>query len=122
MSTIQNTRYVLAVKNLNISTQYYVNKLGFSILNEYPGWCFLGRESFIIMLGECKDTDSANDIGDHSYFAYVDVSNVSDLNKELKVSDVVFIKELTSEPWGMKEFGIKTVDGHRIMFGEDINN
>ena len=53
---------------------------------------------------------------------YAIVSNVSDLNKELKVSDVVFIKELTSEPWGMKEFGIKTVDGHRIMFGEDINN
>ena len=122
MSTILKTRYVLAVKDLNISTQYYVKKLGFSILNEYPGWCFLGRESFILMLGECKDTDSAEDIGDHSYFAYIDVSNSSNLYSELKGSDVVFIKKLTSEPWGMKEFGIKTVDGHRIMFGEDINN
>lgn len=122
MSTILNTRYVLAVKDLTISTQYYVEKLGFTILNKYPGWCFLSKESFILMLGECKDTDSAKDIGDHSYFAYVDVSNASALYNELKGADVDFIKELTAEPWGMKEFGIKTIDGHRIMFGEDINN
>ena len=26
-------------------------------------------------------------------------------------------KELRNEPWGMSEFGLRTVDGHRIMFG-----
>jgi len=122
MSMILKTRYVLAVNDLNISTQYYVEKLGFTILNKYPGWCFLGRETFNLMLGECKDTNSAEDIGDHSYFAYIDVSNASDLYVELKGADVNFIKELASEPWGMKEFGIKTIDGHRIMFGEENIN
>jgi hypothetical protein len=25
-----------------------------------------------------------------------------------------------SEHWGMREFLIRTVDGHRIMFGQDL--
>ena len=31
------------------------------------------------------------------------------------------MKQLTDEPWGMREFGIKTIDGHRMMFGEDLD-
>jgi hypothetical protein len=30
------------------------------------------------------------------------------------------IKPLRDEPWGMREFGIRTVDGHRMMFGRMI--
>jgi hypothetical protein len=26
----------------------------------------------------------------------------------------------TKEPWGMREFGIETPDGHRIMFGQKL--
>jgi hypothetical protein len=32
------------------------------------------------------------------------------------------IKPLKSEPWGMREFGIKTIDGHRIMIGQDLDD
>lgn len=24
------------------------------------------------------------------------------------------------EPWGMREFGVRTIDGHRIMFGQEV--
>jgi len=30
-------------------------------------------------------------------------------------------KPIKSESWGMREFGIRTNDGHRIMFGEEID-
>jgi len=30
------------------------------------------------------------------------------------------IKPLTTETWGMREFGLRTVDGHRIMIGQDL--
>jgi uncharacterized glyoxalase superfamily protein PhnB len=30
---------------------------------------------------------------------------------------VELIKPLRDEPWGMREFGVRTVDGHRMMFG-----
>lgn len=29
------------------------------------------------------------------------------------------VKALKSEPWGMREFGLRTVDGHRIMIGQE---
>ncbi|MFC5498589.1 VOC family protein [Caenimonas terrae] len=30
------------------------------------------------------------------------------------------VKALNTEPWGMREFGLRTVDGHRIMFGQEV--
>jgi uncharacterized glyoxalase superfamily protein PhnB len=88
--------------------------------SEHPGWAFLKRESFIIMLGECPDAINPQKLGDHSYFAYIDVSNAETIYKEFSSKAVTIRKKLKSEPWGMKEFAIETIDGHRIMFGEAI--
>jgi catechol 2,3-dioxygenase-like lactoylglutathione lyase family enzyme len=30
------------------------------------------------------------------------------------------LKPLRDEPWGMREFGLRTVDGHRLMLGSPI--
>ncbi len=27
---------------------------------------------------------------------------------------------MAGEPWGMREFGLRTVDGHRIMIGHEL--
>ena len=114
-------RYVLAVNCIVKSSEYYVEKMGFDILNEFPGWIFLKRDAVIIMLGECADEKPATEIGDHSYFAYIEVKDVSALHEEYKQKGIGFIKPLTDEPWGMREFGVKTIDGHRMMFGQDLN-
>jgi len=120
MKNILEPRYVLAVNNLEVSKNYYKNNLGFSVVNEYPGWAFLTRDSFFVMLGECKETPAAQTIGDHSYFAYLEVKDASMLYKEYEEKEVNFIKTLKDEEWGMREFGVETIDGHRIMFGESI--
>ena len=31
------------------------------------------------------------------------------------------IKPLRDEPWGMRKFGLRTADGHRIMIGQDLD-
>lgn len=41
---------------------------------------------------------------------------------EYKKNNVEFIKLLKDESWGMREFGIRTIDGHRIMFGQIFEN
>ena len=114
-------RYVLAVNSLSISKNFYIDKLGFNILNEYPGWLFLKRDNVILMLGECENEKPAHENGDHSYFAYVEIKEVDALHDDFKNKGVEFIKQLTDESWGMREFGIKTIDGHRMMFGQDLN-
>ena len=66
---IIGTRYVLTVQNLEQSASYYEKKLGFTSMWTGDGWHFLQRGTFMIMLGECTDDQSAFDIQNHSYFA-----------------------------------------------------
>ena len=118
---VSKTRFVLAVPNLPISVAYYRDTLGMKVEFEVPGWAFMSRGSFAVMLGECPDAPTANDIGDHSYFAYVTVEAIDNVFDELSAHGVDLIKKLVSEPWGMREFGIRTIDGHRIMFGQELD-
>jgi uncharacterized glyoxalase superfamily protein PhnB len=112
------SRYVLAVPNLERSTVFYRDRLGFTVRDmAEPGWRWFERDACVIMVGECPDAVAPADLGDHSYFAYVEVSNVDALHSEFAAGGVEVIKPLRDEPWGMREFSVRTVDGHRIMFG-----
>ena len=81
MTEIPKVRFVLAVLDLRRSTAWYTSVLGLTIDFEAPGWSFLSRGSFRVMLGECADA---------------------------------------IQPWGMREFGIRTIDGHQLMFGQKL--
>ena len=72
------------------------------------------------MLGECPEDQSAFETGNHSYFAYIDIRDVDQLYKEYESKEVEIIAEPTNKPWGQREFGIRTIDSHRILFGESI--
>jgi uncharacterized glyoxalase superfamily protein PhnB len=117
---LTKARYVLAVTNLLASIDFYESKLGFTVTAKFEGWAFLNRDSITLMLGECKDEVPASSIGDHSYFAYIDTSDVDGLFSEFSERGVQFIKRPTDEPWGMREFGVLTPDGHRMMFGQEL--
>lgn len=117
---IDKARSVLAVHRLAVSIAFYRDALGMNIDFETPGWCFLSRGNFAVMLGECPDAIAPGELGDHSYFAYVTVSDAGALFEEFSSRAIEFVKPLTDEPWGMREFGLRTVDGHRIMFGQAL--
>ncbi len=119
-SEILETRYVLAVQNLAISVAHYQEKLGFMTDWAYDGWHQLRRGKFVVMLGECSDDRSAFETRNHSYFAYVQVEGVDELYQELVGRGAEIHYPLGSKPWGMREFGVITVDGHRIMFGQQL--
>ncbi len=118
---LRNPRYVIAVPDLDRSAAYYRDVLGFRV-HEIgdPGWRFFERDACFILAGECPDAIPPAELGDHSYFAYVLADRVDALFGELTARGVQLIKKLRNEPWGMREFGIRTVDGHRIMFGSPI--
>jgi len=115
---LRNPRYVIAVHDLERSARYYRDVLGFEIREiGDPGWRFFVRDECFIMAGECRDAMSPGDMGDHSYFAYIEVDAIEEFYETVTAEGAKVIKELRNEPWGMTEFGIRTVDGHRIMFG-----
>lgn len=120
MADLTRVRCVLAVQDLAASVEYYTRVLGTTIDFTAPGWAFLSRGSFRLMLGECTDALPARETGDHSYFVYVTVEGIDELYGELMGNGATLIQKLATKPWGMREFGVCTPDGHRIMFGQEI--
>jgi predicted enzyme related to lactoylglutathione lyase len=121
MSRIVDSRCVLAVRDLERSTRYYVDVLGFSKDPiDAPGWSFLTRDRFRVMLGECVDERPAGELGNHSWYAYWNVEGVDDLYRELVANGAMVSSAPTDKPWGLREFGLSTPDGHRIVCGETI--
>ena len=118
---IVNSRCVLAVRDLEVSTRYYVDVLGFRRDPiDAEGWSFLTRDSFRVMLGECANERPAGELGDHSYFAYWNVEGVDEFYRELVAKGALVTSEPTDKPWGLTEFGLRTPDGHRITCGQLI--
>jgi catechol 2,3-dioxygenase-like lactoylglutathione lyase family enzyme len=116
---IRNPRFVIAVHDLERSARYYHDVLGFEVRTVGdPGWRFFVREACFIMAGECRDALSPAALGDHSYFAYLEVDGIDAFYEAVLSKNAEVIKALRDEPWGMREFAIRTIDGHRIMFGE----
>ena len=119
MSTVTRMRYVIAVPNLKTSSTFYRDVLGFTIHTiPDPGWLFYTAGDCTIMAGECPDAIPPKQLGDHSYFAYLEISDVDRYYENVSAVGAGIAKKLRDEPWGMREFGLITVDGHRIMFGQ----
>ncbi|MEM9907691.1 MAG: VOC family protein [Cyanobacteria bacterium P01_D01_bin.44] len=117
---ITEARYVIAVPNLETSARFYRDVLGFSIEEiGDPGWRFFVKDNCCIMAGECPDAIPPADLGDHSYFAYLIIAGIEAYFATVQQNGATILKSLRDEPWGMREFAIRTVDGHRIMFGYD---
>jgi catechol 2,3-dioxygenase-like lactoylglutathione lyase family enzyme len=118
---IRQHRFVLAVPDLERSSAFYRDVLGFEVLEMAPGWLLYRKDTCSIMAGECPDAIPPRQLGDHSYFAYFVVDEVDDYHTRVVGSGAEIVKPLRNEPWGMREFGLRTPDGHRLMIASTID-
>ena len=72
------------------------------------------------MLGECPDEKPASDLGNHSYIAYLYVDGIDQYYEEIAAKGALVTSAPQNKPWGLREFGLSTPDGHRITCGEPI--
>ena len=122
MPTIASHFYVLAVPDLSRSAAFYRDVLGFDIREMGDaGWRLFVKDGCRIMAGACPDAMPASELGDHSYFAYLVVDDVDGYCAQVIAAGGEVTKPLRTEPWGMREFGIRTVDGHRVMMGSPVS-
>jgi uncharacterized glyoxalase superfamily protein PhnB len=113
--------YVLAVPDLKRSGEFYALALGFEVHEMGdPGWRLFVKDQCRIMAGECPDEMPVTDIGCHSYFGYLVVDDARAYYERVSQSGAEITKPLRDEPWGMREFGLRTVDGHRLMVGQEL--
>jgi len=120
MAVLQSA-HVLAVPDLKRSGDFYSRVLGFEVHEMGdPGWRLFVNGPCRIMAGECPDAMPAERLGDHSYVAYLTVNDVDAYHQQASAAGAELVKSLRDEPWGMREFGLRTVDGHRIMVGQRL--
>ena len=117
---ILRNHHVLAVHDAKESARFYIDRLGFAQSHEDPWWTFVRRDGCTIMLGSCPDDAPASDLGSHSYVAYLLVDDVDGLYAEWRGRGVEPLDAPVDEAWGMREFGIRTPDGHRIRVGQRL--
>jgi predicted enzyme related to lactoylglutathione lyase len=117
MPKVVKTRFVIAVHDLEKSAAFYRDVIGFEI-HAIPdsGFLFYTNGSCTIFAGLCPGSLPPAELGDHSYFAYLEVDDIDSFHDSVRSKGAKISKTLRNEPWGMREFGIVTVDGHRIMF------
>ena len=121
MAKIENCWSVLAVRDLVVATAYYIDVLGFTKEPiDAGGWSFLSRDAFRVMLGECSEENPADELGNHSYFAYWNIDHVDEFYREIKSRGALLTSQPSDKPWGLREFTMTTPDGHRITCGETL--
>ncbi|WP_375381455.1 VOC family protein [uncultured Sphingomonas sp.] len=118
--TIASTAFVLAVPDAEASARWWIDELGFELALAIESWRFVRRGACEIRLGSCPNAPAAAAIGDHSYFAYIVVDDVETLVRQIGPS-VERLFALTDRPWGFREIGLRTPDGHRFMLAQPIS-
>jgi catechol 2,3-dioxygenase-like lactoylglutathione lyase family enzyme len=119
-ASVTATSFVLAVPDVARTAKWWIDVMGFEPWMEPDGWRFVRRGACHIMLGECPDAIPPADLGDHQYFAYIYVDDLHRYHSEIKDKGVDIISGPEDKSWGMREMAVRTPDGHRVMFGEEL--
>jgi catechol 2,3-dioxygenase-like lactoylglutathione lyase family enzyme len=119
MPAIAPWAFVLAVPDLRASAAYFRYVLGFRILwEEAPDWRLAERGGVRIMLGRCPNDARASELGSHNWFGYLEVDDVEALHVELTARGAQCSAPKDSS-YGMREIVVTTIDGHRMVFGQE---
>jgi catechol 2,3-dioxygenase-like lactoylglutathione lyase family enzyme len=120
MPTILQNHHVLAVPDKDAAATFYITRLGFREVHRDEGWVFVQRDRCMLMLGECPDALPPCELGDHNYFAYLVVDDVDAFYAEARANGAELLGEVKDKPWGMREFGVRTPEGYRLMLGQRL--
>ena len=82
MPEILESTFVLSVNDLEASRRFYVDQLDFVEDLCVEGWSFLSRGACKLRLGHCPDALPMSKAQDHSWFAYLQVKDISGLYQQ----------------------------------------
>lgn len=116
---IASWAFVLAVPDLERSATYYRDVLGFRIRwKEASDWRLVERDRVRVMLGHCPRDMRPNELGSHNWFGYFEVDDVDALYAEITARGAICTAPKGTH-YGMREIVVTTIDGHRIVFGQE---
>ena len=112
--------FVLAVPDIESSAAYYRDVLGFRVRwEDASDWRLIERDGVRVMLGHCPRDMRPSELGSHNWFGYLEVDDVDALHTEIVARGATCSLPKDTH-YGMREIVVTTVDGHRIVFGQEI--
>jgi len=118
-----NSTTVFLVGNIEPTMEWY-KQLGFNSEYYPPGFAILSRDGIQIFLQQQPGYVAPDDPGRHERHAwnlYIITDNVKALYEEYSASPGVKIsRQLCRQDYGMIEFDVMDLNGHRLVFAQPI--
>jgi catechol 2,3-dioxygenase-like lactoylglutathione lyase family enzyme len=109
------------VDDLNQAIAYYRDRLGFELEFRYESfYASVTRDGFAIHLKQAAKlvADRAHRKEHEHLDAYIAVSGIRDLFRELQMREAEVIKPLEQRPWACLDFYVEDPDGYILCFSE----
>ena len=117
---------ILLVADVIAAAAYYADKLGFHaprMWGEPPHFCIPQRDRCTVMLNQVGPNSGyrPNASFDGRFDVYFDVDDADAMFAELKAKGADIVCEPEDQPYAMREFQVRDLDGHLLAFGHDIS-
>jgi len=117
---------VLLVRDVVKAAAYYTDKLGFKsarFWGDPPTFTIMWRDGVALMLNQVGAGDQFRPNGayDGRFSVYVDVTDADALHAEFQTKDADIVCAPEDQPYMMRGFQVRDLDGHLLGFGHDIS-
>ena len=120
---LRNSTTVFLVGNIEPTMEWY-KRLGFKSEYYPPGFAILSRDEIQIFLQQQAGYVAPDDRGRrerHAWNVYIITDDVKALFEEYSASPGVKIsRQLCRQDYGMMEFDVMDLNGHRLVFAQPI--
>ena len=120
---------LLAVSNIKNTIEFYKNVLGFKIGMvvpdaDNPEYADLSKDGMVLMFIPAKDHSigSGEKLGIGVYL-YMEIDgNIDEYYAELKNKGVNIVVDIKDEPFGVRDFTVKDIDGYQLTFNKRLHD
>lgn len=110
----------LPMRNKNVTRDFYLNKLGFTIFGsaDYDDYLMLAKDRIQIHFFRFKELDPKENYGQ----VYIRTENIDKFYQSLldKKTSIHPNGPLEVKPWGQKEFSVLDPDNNLLTFGQAL--
>lgn len=123
---IRDATPVLLVKDVVKAAAYYADKLGFKserFWGEPSSFTIMHRDRVLIMLNQVDAGVTFRPNGDYDgrFSIYIDTSDADALHAEFQANGADIVCPPEDQPYMMREFQVRDLDGHLLGCGHDIS-
>jgi uncharacterized glyoxalase superfamily protein PhnB len=120
---------LLAVSNIKNTIEFYKNVLGFKIGMvvpdaDNPEYADVSKDGMVLMFIPAKDhgIGSGEKLGIGVYL-YMEIDgNIDEYYAELKNKGVNIVADIKDEPFGVRDFMVKDIDGYQLTFNKRLHD